>query len=105
MLYSKYSNVGGEVPSFEFLVFRSKVRRHNPRSVIVPRRFPPLHTKTNTYSGAAAMKDIEWSTWTLPFGWAARGVWPTAGNDPGSEVTCAKRSGDSSLLAAGDNFG
>eukprot|EP00752_Nemacystus_decipiens_P008508 g7598.t1 len=54
---------------------------------------------------AAAMKDIEWGTWTLPFGWAPRGVWPTAGNDPGTEVTCAKRSGDSSLLAAGDNFG
>lgn len=51
------------------------------------------------------MKDIEWGTWTLPLGWAARGVWPTAGIDPGLEVTCAKRSGDSSLLAAGDNFG
>lgn len=58
-------------------------------------------------TGAAAVKDIEWGTWTLPFGWAARGVWAdkTPGNDPGSEVTCAKRSGDSSLLAAGDNFG
>ncbi|CAM9158468.1 unnamed protein product, partial [Scytosiphon promiscuus] len=60
---------------------------------------------------AAAVKDIEWGTWTLPFGWATRGVWPTAaGNDPGAEVTCAKRSfasGESScpLLAAGDNFG
>ncbi|CAN0221803.1 unnamed protein product, partial [Ectocarpus sp. 12 AP-2014] len=51
------------------------------------------------------MKDIEWGTWTLPFGWAARGVWPTAGNDPGTEISCARRSGDSSLLAAGDNFG
>ncbi|CAM9709664.1 unnamed protein product, partial [Hapterophycus canaliculatus] len=60
---------------------------------------------------AAAVKDIEWGTWTLPFGWATRGVWPTtASNDPGVEVTCAKRSstsGESScpLLAAGDNFG
>ncbi|CAB1119500.1 unnamed protein product [Ectocarpus sp. CCAP 1310/34] len=54
---------------------------------------------------AAAMKDIEWGTWTLPFGWAARGVWPIAGNDPGTEISCARRSGDSSLLAAGDNFG
>ncbi|CBJ26175.1 conserved unknown protein [Ectocarpus siliculosus] len=54
---------------------------------------------------ATAMKDIEWGTWTLPFGWAARGVWPIAGNDPGTEISCARRSGDSSLLAAGDNFG
>lgn len=61
----------------------------------------PLYTTL----GAAAMKDIEWGTWTLPFGWAAKGVWPIAGNDPGMEVTCAKRSGDSSLLAVGDNFG
>lgn len=51
------------------------------------------------------MKDVEWGTWTLPFGWAARGVWPTPGNDPGMEVTCTKRSGDASLLAAGDGFG
>lgn len=61
------------------------------------------------------MKDIEWGTWTLPFGWAARGVWPTVagsidggGGGTGSAadlVTCAKRSRDSTLLAAGDKFG
>lgn len=55
--------------------------------------------------GPASMKDVEWGTWTLPFGWAARGVWPMPGSDSGTEVTCTKRSSDDSLLAAGDNFG
>lgn len=79
-------------------------------SFFQPASFHPSARTTNTKTihslpGAAAVKDIEWGTWTLPFGWAARGVWPMAENDPGSEVTCAKRSCDSSLLAAGDNFG
>ena len=67
--------------------------------------FPPPHAPTGPQQGAAAMKDVEWSTWTLPFGWAARGVWPVAGSDRRMNVTCTKRSGDATLLAAGDNFG
>lgn len=51
------------------------------------------------------MRDIDWGTWTLPMGWAARGVWPAGSDDLGTEITCAKRSRDGSLLAIGDTFG
>lgn len=64
---------------------------------------PPF--TVHTPPGASSMKDVEWGTWTLPLGWAARGLWPTDGKESGMEVTCSKRSADHSLLAAGDNYG
>lgn len=85
----------------------SLIRMIRPRASCpgLQTRLTTIRVESRRTTGASSMRDVVWSTWTLPFGWPARGVWPTTGNDPGTDVTCTQRSGSSSLLGAGDNFG
>jgi WD40 repeat protein len=49
----------------------------------------------------AELRDVEWSSWTVPFGWAMKGIWP-AGVD-GSHINAVARSNRGDLIASGDD--
>ena len=62
----------------------------------------------NAYTGEqhksfGALKDVEWATWSCPYGWYVQGIWPKL--DESSNIMSISRSQDNSLLATGDNFG
>ena len=52
---------------------------------------------------ALSMKDIDWSTWSCPYGWPAQGVWPV--NEDGTDITSCDRAQSGQSLAVADNFG
>ncbi|TYZ67415.1 hypothetical protein PybrP1_003217 [[Pythium] brassicae (nom. inval.)] len=58
----------------------------------------------------ATLKDVEWLSWTCPYGWWVQGAWPTSESFR-FEVTALDRSSNSEsrhssqLLVTGDNFG
>ena len=62
----------------------------------------------NAYTGEqhksfGALKDVEWATWSCPYGWFVRGIYPKF--DESVDFLSICRSEDNSLLATGDNFG
>lgn len=58
----------------------------------------------------ATLKDVEWLSWTCPYGWWVQGAWPTTESSR-YEVTAVDRSSSSEnrhssqLLVTGDDFG
>lgn len=58
----------------------------------------------------ATLKDVEWLSWSCPYGWWVQGAWPTT-EDASFEVTAIDRSSShesrhaSQLLVTGDNLG
>ncbi len=51
-------------------------------------------------------KNIEWETYTCPFGWHAQGLWPPVSESLlAPEPTCVDRSDDGNLLVAGFSNG
>ena len=54
----------------------------------------------------SAMKNIDWSTWTLPIGWPMQGLWPEVSEAlPVALLNAAHRSNSQALIAAADEFG
>ncbi len=51
----------------------------------------------------SALRDVAWSTWTLPVGWPVRGLARVREGQP--SVNCVCRSKDQMLVVAGDDFG
>jgi WD40 repeat protein len=55
---------------------------------------------------ASRLKNVKWSTHTVPFSWASQGVWPAQAD--GTEISCvdvAEADAGGGSVAAGDNFG
>lgn len=57
-------------------------------------------------AAGSELKDVLWSSWTLPFGWPVQGLWARDGKDrdlKGSDVNAVARSRSGHLLAVGDD--
>ena len=54
----------------------------------------------------SAMKNIDWSTWTIPIGWPVQGLWPEPSDAvPVALLTSTHRSNNQALIAAADEYG
>jgi microtubule-associated protein-like 6 len=54
----------------------------------------------------SAMKNIDWSTWTIPIGWPVQGLWPEPSEAvPVALLTSTHRSNNQALIAAADEYG
>jgi len=51
---------------------------------------------------ATSLRDVNWATFSCPFGWPVQGIWPP-GSD-GTDVNSVDRSPDGKLLVTGDDF-
>jgi len=51
----------------------------------------------------AALKDVEWTSFTCTLGWPSQGIWPKYAD--GTDMTACDRSRDHSVIAATDDFG
>lgn len=51
---------------------------------------------------AAAMRDVEWATWSCPLGLPVRGIYPKLSD--GSDITAVHRSPDGCLLVSSDDY-
>ena len=51
----------------------------------------------------AALRDVPWDTYTLPYGWGQQGLWPTVPD--GTHFHTAVRSSSKRFQATGDNYG
>jgi len=51
----------------------------------------------------AALRDVEWVSWTCPFGFSAMGVWPEGAD--GTDINACDRSNNKAVIATGDDFG
>eukprot|EP00455_Lapot_gusevi_P019716 TRINITY_DN2101_c0_g2_i10.p1 TRINITY_DN2101_c0_g2~~TRINITY_DN2101_c0_g2_i10.p1 ORF type:complete len:709 (-),score=303.98 TRINITY_DN2101_c0_g2_i10:148-2274(-) len=63
----------------------------------------PNLTGSAQNTSASALKNVEWATQTLPFGWPVQGIF--SGNQDGSDVNCVDRSNAKDIIATGDDFG
>lgn len=52
---------------------------------------------------SAALRDVEWETWTCPFGFPVMGIWPEGAD--GTDINTCSRSTNFKLVATGDDFG
>ncbi len=58
---------------------------------------------TQMKSGATALRDEKWASWTCILGWSVQGIWPPCSD--GSDINSVDRSVDCSVLATADDFG
>jgi echinoderm microtubule-associated protein-like 6 len=70
--------------SYNILFFDVNAGKHNP-------------------SGASALKDETWHTWTCTFGWPVQGIFPPCAD--GTDINACDRAPDGTVLATADDFG
>jgi microtubule-associated protein-like 6 len=63
-----------------------------------------FNTETGEYNARiTGMKDVEWSTWTCPYGWPVQGTWPHLWDGTNITSTCSSAIRD--VVACADDFG
>lgn len=70
--------------SYNILFFDVRAGKHNP-------------------SGASALRDETWESWTCSLGWPVQGIFPPCAD--GSDINSVDRSPDGTVLATADDFG
>ena len=64
-------------------------------------------TGSHNPTGGAELRDMDWSSWTLPFGWPVKGLWQKGedAEEARPDILAVDRDHDNSLLAVGDAAG
>ena len=65
--------------------------------------FWDVATGAQRTNGGAELRDAEWASWTVPFGWPVQGIWPNFAD--GTDINSAAVSHNGRVVATADDFG